>query len=80
MGVSSHVIDAETIAQGLGIGTCAQDLCFYPMPRGASIATMLTLSFLKCPPGIHVSQPEQVLRAAQKNGLQAELQDWLGQA
>lgn len=80
MGVSSHEIDAETIAQGLGIGTCAQDLCFCPMPRGASIASMSILSFLKCPPGIHVSQPERAWRAAQKNGLQAELQDWLGQA
>ncbi len=79
MGVSSHEIDAETIAQGLGISTCAQDLCFCPMPCGASIATMLTLSFFNCPPGIHVAPPERVWRAAQKNGLQAELQDWLGQ-
>lgn len=47
--------------------------------RAMHVAKLVEAALLKAPPGIHVAPPERVWRAAQKNGLQAELQDWLGQ-
>lgn len=47
--------------------------------RAMHVAKLVEAALLKAPPGVHIAAPERVWRAAQKNGLQAELQDWLGQ-
>lgn len=48
--------------------------------RAMHVARLVEAALLKAPSGIHVASPERVWRAAQKNGLQPELQAWLGQA
>lgn len=48
--------------------------------RAMHVARLVEAALLKAPSGIHVAPPELVWRAAQKNGLQPELQAWLGQA
>ena len=45
--------------------------------RAMHVARLVETALLQAPPGIHVAAPERVWRAAQKDGLQAELQDWL---
>ncbi|MDR3066293.1 MAG: hypothetical protein LBV05_12405 [Comamonas sp.] len=46
--------------------------------RAMHVARLVEAALLKAPPGIHVAPPELVWRAAQKEGLQPELQSWLG--
>lgn len=46
--------------------------------RAMHVARLVEEALLKAPAGIHVAPPELVWRAAQKNGLQAELKAWLG--
>ena len=48
--------------------------------RAMHVARLVDAALLQAPPGIHVAAPERVWRAAQKNGLQTELNDWLGVA
>ena len=45
--------------------------------RAMHVARLVEAALLHAPPGIHVAAPERVWRAAQKDGLQAELRDWL---
>ena len=45
--------------------------------RAIHVARLVEAALLHAPPGIHVAAPERVWRAAQKDGLQAELRDWL---
>ena len=45
--------------------------------RAMHVARLVEAALLQAPEGIHVASPERVWRAAQKDGLQAELQDWL---
>ena len=45
--------------------------------RAMHIARLVEAALQQAPSGIHVASPERVWRAAQKDGLQAELQDWL---
>ncbi|MDR2299930.1 MAG: hypothetical protein LBE30_16480 [Comamonas sp.] len=45
--------------------------------RAMHVAKLVEAALLHAPPGIHVAAPERVWRAAQKDGLQAELRDWL---
>ena len=46
--------------------------------RALHVAKLVDAALLQAPPGIHVAAPERVWRAAQKEALQAELNDWLG--
>lgn len=45
--------------------------------RAMHVAKLVDAALLQAPPGIHVAAPEIVWRAAQKDGLQPELDAWL---